>query len=44
MNKKSNNQNESNIKQFKDAFPLVFPMKAVPDIKKNHLTLLYENL
>ena len=33
-----------NIKQFKYAFPLAFPMKAVPDIKKNHLTLLYENL
>lgn len=25
-------------------FPNVFPMEAVPDIKKNHLTLLYENL
>lgn len=33
-----------NIKQFKDGFLQVFPAEAVPDIKKNHLTLLYENL
>lgn len=33
-----------NLKQFKDDFPKSFPMKTLPDVKKNHLTLLYENL
>lgn len=33
-----------NLRQFKDGFTKVFPQKEVPDIKKNHLTLLYESL
>lgn len=33
-----------NLKQFKDGFNTVFPNTDIPDVKKNHLTLLYENL
>ena len=34
-----------NIKQFKDTFEMYYPVVTdVPEIKKNHITLLYENL
>lgn len=33
-----------NLKQFNDAFKEQFGNAQIPDVKKNHLTLLYENL
>ena len=33
-----------NLQQFNTEFPKEFPTLKIPDVKKNHLTLLYENL
>lgn len=33
-----------NLKQFKQLYPLKFRNKHIPEVKQNHITLLYENL